>query len=56
MPKKQASEGNQMELKSVTIAVGTYEGGLLVYVVDLIKAFHVPYFSAADNLVIFRKI
>lgn len=45
-----------MELKSVTIAVGTYEGGLLVYVVDLIKAFHVPYFSAADNLVIFRKI
>lgn len=53
MPKtitKQAQKST-FDLRSVTVAIGTYEGGLLVYVIDLIKGFHVPYFSAKDNLV-----
>lgn len=43
---------NTNDLKSITIAVGSYEGGLLVYIIDLIKGCHIPYFSAEDNLVI----
>jgi hypothetical protein len=50
MPKSQQKK-NTFDLKSITVAVGTYEGGLLVYVIDLVKGFHVPYFSAKDNLV-----
>lgn len=54
MPKnlpEQPEKGESLDLKSVTVAVGSYEGGLLVYVIDLIKGFHVPYFTAEDNLV-----
>ena len=50
MPKNQ-TKTHEFDLKSVTVAVGSYEGGLLVYVIDLVKGFHVPYFSAKDNLV-----
>lgn len=55
MPKNTAiqTQKDTFDLKSVTVAVGSYEGGLLVYVIDLVKGFHVPYFSAKDNLVSF---
>jgi len=39
----------ERELRSVTVAVGTYEGGLLVYQIDLFKALHVPLFTSKDN-------
>jgi hypothetical protein len=34
--------------KVVTVAVGTYEGGLLVYRVDLENEVHLRYFSSKD--------
>lgn len=36
---------------SATIALGTYEGSLLVYKIDLVKGVHIPQFSAKDNIV-----
>jgi hypothetical protein len=51
LPEKK-KEVESVDLKSVTVAVGSYEGGLLVYVIDLVKGFHVPYFTAEDNLVL----
>jgi hypothetical protein len=37
------------ELRSITVAVGSYEGGLLVYQIDLKRGLHVPLFSSKDN-------
>ena len=34
--------------KVVTVAVGTYEGGLLVYRIDLGNSIHLRYFSSKD--------
>lgn len=36
---------------SATIAIGTYEGALLVYKIDLIKGVHIPMFTSKDNIV-----
>lgn len=39
------------ESKVVTVALGTYEGGLLVYRVDLDKEIHLGSFSSKDSVV-----
>ena len=39
------------ESKVVTVALGTYEGGLLVYRVDLDREIHLGSFSSKDSVV-----
>lgn len=39
------------ENKLITVAVGTYEGGLLVYRVDLERELHLGSFSSKDSVV-----
>ena len=34
---------------SIKIAVGTYEGSLLVYEINLDKGVHIPLFTSNDN-------
>lgn len=40
-----------IESKVVTVALGTYEGGLLVYRVDLDRELHLGSFSSKDSVV-----
>jgi hypothetical protein len=41
----------ELQSKVVTVAIGTYEGGLLVYRVDLDRELHLGAFSSKDSVV-----
>ena len=44
-----------MKMRNLIISIGTYEGGLLVYSLNLELGYHKPLFSSSDAVVIFLR-